>query len=158
MSAYVNFYLRVNDKLAPIGSYSRSNMVYEITSHVLTWEKLIPITRQMLDNWRDEAEDKKQHVIDAKKADEKKCAQIMAANNSLDDKLDAVARIEEDYDEMDAFIDECSYTADFFCYLSNIIDDYQYSSDEAQFENDYNHYIYAGIEASGKIENIVADK
>lgn len=158
MSAYVNFYLRVNDKLAPLGSYSRSNMVYEITSHVLPWEKLIPVTQQMLNNWRDEAENKKQRMIDVKKADEMKCAQIMAANNSLDDKLDAVARIEENYDEMDDFIDECSYTADIFCHLSNIIDDYQYSDDETQFENDYNHYIYAGIEVSGKLENIVADK
>ena len=158
MSAYINFYLRVNDKFAPIGSFSRSSMVYEITNLVLPWEKLIPITQQMLNNWISKAEDNRQRTVDAKKADEKKCAQIMAANNSLDDKLNAVARIEENYDEMDEFIDECSYTADIFYYLSNIIDNYQYSDDEARFENDYNHYIYAGIEVSGKLENIIADK
>lgn len=160
MSAYVNFYLRVNDNFAPIGSFSRSNIIYETTNSDLPWEKMKPIRKSTLDDWVKNIETKSQHMAKMKKENEDKCAQIMAvANNPLEEKLDAVADIERDCDEINERIEECEYAINTLLCFYNIIEEYQYrGSDEVQFENDYNHYIYAGIEVRGELENIVADE
>ena len=159
MSAYVNFYLRVNDNFAPIGSFSRSSVIYEMTNSDLPWEKMKPIKKSTLDDWVKDIETKSQHLAKMKKENEDKCAQIMTiANNPLEEKLDAVASIERDCDEINECIEECTCAIHTFLCFYDMIEDYQYSGDEDQFENDYNHYIYAGIEVSGKLENVAADE
>lgn len=155
MSSYVNFYLRMNNSFAPIGSYSRSNEIYQAIQHAVPYEKITPLTSRAFDEMIRELESKAQKMADAKKRDQERIALIMnAANTSLDEKLSAVAEIESNFADMDEYISDVNFAADTFRVFLNIIDDVRYS-DNTYMDNDCDHYIYAGIEAYGRMEDVI---
>ena len=155
MSSYVNFYLRVNENFAPIGSWSRSNEIYQVMQYKVPYEKIRPLTSKEISSIIHELEDSAARIERAKAKDQESIKMIMdAANTSLDEKLEAVGQIESNFEEMDAYISEVNFAADTLRVFFNMIDDFKYS-DELVFDNDYNHYIYAGIEAYGRMEDVV---
>lgn len=155
MSSYVNFYLRINENFAPIGSWSRSNQMYQVWQHILPYEKIMPLTYSRISDMIYELETSAARMKEAKTKDEASIKMIMdAANTSLEEKLNIVADIQSNFEDMDQYIDEINFTADTLRVFLNMIEDFKYS-DEVVFDNDADHYIYAGIEAYGRIENII---
>ena len=153
MSSYVNFYLRVNDSFAPIGSYSRSNEMYQVVSRGVPYEKIVALKSRDITNFIKQLENS---VEDVKKYYEKSKSRIPlimnAENTSLDEKLATVAEIEQGFDAADEYISEITFAADTLRVFLNMIDDFKYSNSD--FKNDADHYIYAGIEACGRLEDI----
>jgi len=147
MSSYISFFVRVNDTFAPIGSWSRNSEMYQAMQDWCPYEKIRAFSFNDLMNVVKELEDK------AREADEKRCQMIMQANNSVEEKMEAVNEIESNYEEMDSFIEEVQFAADTLRVFCNMIDDFKFA--EIKFTNDYNHYIYAGIEVCGTLEEVV---
>lgn len=155
MSSYVNFYLRINNNFAPIGSWSRSSQLYQHIHYNIPYEKIKPLTIEELEKIIYELDKDKQKFEKMKIEDEYRINRIMNAENTpLKDKLNAVADIESCFEDIDNTIKEYEYAIIALRIFGEMIDDFHYSS-EITFDNDYNHYIYAGIEAYGRIENIV---
>lgn len=154
MSSYVNFYLRVNDKFAPIGSWSRSSAMYRTWQGSMPYEKIRPITdeklKYIINDFKDQISSLERHKADY----EADISLIMNANNTpLEEKIDGVAAIREEISEINDEIEDFQYcisTMEVFC---DMIEDYRYA-DDPKFDNDYNNYIYGGIEAFGRLEDI----
>lgn len=152
MSSYVNFYLRINDLFVPIGSYSRSSEMYQIMDHYCPYGKIKPLTKDSLYKIINDLEDRKQKIKDFRIANEKRCDMIMQANNTIEEKMEAISSIMSGFNDMDTDIEELSFSADTLRVFSNMIEEFSYNN---KFSNDCNHYLYAGIEADGTLENII---
>ena len=158
MSSYVNFYLRINDNFAPIGSYSRSSSMYQAMSNVVPYEKIVALRPNQITEVIHNLEESAARMRKVKENDRAMCDKIMnTANNSIEDKLSAIAEIESNFDEMDSYIEEVNFAADTLRVFLNMIDDFRYS-DECRFDNDYFHYIYAGIESYGRMEDVADEE
>ena len=152
MSSYVNFYLRVNDTFAPIGSYSRNNKMYEYMDCYCPYEKIRPFTVDDFIEIINSLKDNKHNIKQARKTEKKHYTAIIQANNSVEEKLNALYESESSLKEMDKEIAEINFTINTLQIFCNMIDDFKYSTSD--FSNDYNHYIYAGIEACGDINSV----
>lgn len=154
MSSYVNFYLRINDNFTPIGSYSRSSSMYQAISNILPYEKIISLRPSQITEVIHNLEESATKMKKIKENSQATCDKIMStANNSIEDKLSAIAEIESNFDDMDSYIEETNFAADTLRVFLNMIDDFRYSND-CGFDNDYFHYIYAGIESYGRMEDV----
>ena len=152
MSSYVNFYLRINDLFVPVGSYSRSSEMYQIMYHYCPYGKIKALTQENIYEVINDLESKVQKIKDSRAVGEKRCEMIMQANNTLEEKIKAISDIMSIFNEMDIDIEELSFSTDTLRVFSNMIEEFSYDN---KFSNDYNHYLYAGIEAEGTLENII---
>ena len=157
MSSYVNFYLRMNDKFAPIGSWSRSSAMYQTWQNFVPFEKICPITDETLTRVIDLFEDQISSLEQQKTDYNADISLIMNAENTpLEEKMDGVAGIREEIKEINDEIEGLQFTISTMEVFHNMIEDYRYA-DDAKFDNDYNNYIYGGIEAFGRLEDIKED-
>ena len=156
MSSYANFYLRIEDKLAPIGIYSRSSAMYQNFYDILPYEKLVALTPLKLHDVILSTRKKISSFSETIKAHQDLRDQFLNAKNiSFEDKRAAVEEFNSVIQELEEDIDNLQNVISYTRVLLNIIDDYRYSG--ISFENDYEHYLYAGIEACGDIDEILDD-
>lgn len=156
MSSYANFYLRIEDKLAPIGIYSRSSAMYQNFYDILPYEKLVALTPLKLHDVILSTRKKISSFSETIKANQELRDQFLNAKNiSFEDKRAAVEEFNSVIQELEEDIDNLQNVISYTRVLLNIIDDYRYSG--ISFENDYEHYLYAGIEACGDIDEILDD-
>ena len=153
MSQYINFYVRINDNFAPIGSYSRSSEIYQTAHHRVPYEHITPLRVSDFDEMIKNIEER----IDTKKKDKKyyldMITLVMNANNSIGEKMEEVDSLNCSIREIKESIEELEGAMYLFSVYSDMIEDYQYSG--ISYENDYSHYIYAGIEANGTLEDVI---
>ncbi len=156
MSSYINFYLRVNDNFAPIDSYSRSTELYQAISGNLPYEHIRAYTQADILEWIRTLEGQKERYEETKRQNEKRCSRVMEAKNTpLVEKIQYTEDIDDMNEELDRFIKEIEYTIHTLQIFRSMIDEYKWVDNEDSFKNDYNHYIYAGIEANGTLENVI---
>lgn len=156
MSSYANFYLRINDKFAPIGIYSRSTDMYQNFYGILPYEKLIALTPLKLYDVILSTRKKISSFSETIKENQELRDQFLSAENiSFEDKRTAVEEFNSAIHELEEEIDNLQNVINYVRVLLNIIDDYRYSG--ISFENDYEHYLYAGIEACGDMDEILDD-
>lgn len=156
MSSYANFYLRVNDKFAPIGTYSRSTDMYQNFYDILPYEKLVVLTPLKLHDIILSTRKKIHSFSEMIKENQELRDQFLNAKNiSFEDKRIAVEEFNTAIHESEKEIDNLQNVINYVRVLLNIIDDYRYSG--ISFENDYEHYLYAGIEACGDMDEILDD-
>ena len=77
----------------------------------------------------------------------------MEANNPLEEKLETLADLDNQIKEIEFEISNQEYAMHMFQVFMEMIEDYKY--DSHRFENDADHYIYGGIEACGRMEDVV---
>ena len=155
MSSYVNFYLRINDNFAPIGDFSRNSKVYETYygCGFSSYERILPLHEEHLRILKDYVIRKIKTEKETKERYEKRISLIMNAENTpLNEKLEEIDYIEEAIGEISQDIEEYEYARNYFDFLEDMIVNYHFS--DKSFENDYFHYIYAGIEANGDLESV----
>ena len=153
MSAYVSFFIRVNDNFAPIGSWSRSSKMYGVMSNRVPYEKMRALTITDLQNaineinlsikeWNEALDERKEEI-----------KMVMnAANASLKEKLEEVSDIRYLINEIKEDLEAYEDARNTLAVYIDILDNVKYS--ETRFENDYKHYLYAGIEVAGTIDEI----
>ena len=154
MSSYVNFYLRINENFAPIGSFSRNNEVYQYIYSFIPFEKIRPITRhdfsEFIKNINQDIGKYEKYKLD-NQADIQRAMSL--TDRPVDEIMEYVHKVEFAIQKEDKIISELKYAQDVFIVYQGMIDDARYS--DLCFDNDCDHYIYAGIEACGGMENIV---
>ena len=155
MSQYVNFYLRVNNNFAPIGDYCRSSLIYKTFCDKLPYEKIIRLTPLTLENLSYRLEAEQRDIVKRIQILEQEIKDIWAANNSLEEKCELVAETRDLIEEMQEIIKEYDSAVSLIYTFIGMINTYRYS--DVHFENDCEHYIYAGIESYGDIDSIEED-
>ena len=151
MSAYIQFFIRHGDSFLPIGSFSRSNEIYQQFSESISWGQIRPISRPLLyfigDNVNDcicYTEREIQRIEDNK-------AFIATFNNSADEKMKMIGNANAVKEEYVRELEELRYTRHYIDFLLEIIDSVDFNDDF-----DYKNYLYAGIEVgSPTIDDIV---
>lgn len=154
MSQYVNFYIRVNNSFIPIADYSRNNYIYRVFEY-LPYEKIKALTYDDFIIRKDKIKGDREYA-------EKMIAEVNAKKEfiaktdaSLEEKLQQYNFATECIAEYQDDIESCNFALDFIYFLEEMIDAIRYNEDGLNMDNDYNHYLYAGIEAIGSIENII---
>lgn len=164
MSTYTSFFVRTDDKFVPIGTYGAGSMVSHFAQPYALYDHLVALTgediRHMIGTVRDSISDYKKTI------DEKNAFMTTVLNSSMpyEEKMDTVDDLREDIksyeDEMDG-LTSAMYVYD--TYLDMIeaykYDEYYENKDDVdptpRFSNDYNHYIYVGIEVSGRLDEVI---
>ena len=158
MSSYANFYIRVNESFVPIGSYSRSTSLYQAINSMLPYGQIIALTSEKIGKAIEIINEEIENIENTIEKDEQECKEIAnMLGNSINEKMSAIYSIKVDIEDMKQdLIDRGSSKSILQVYL-DMIDEIHYSS-EYIMDNDYNHYIYAGIEAYGRIEDILEEE
>lgn len=155
MSSYIHFYLRVGDNFVPLGSFSRSSRIYRMFQSVAPYEQIAAFTAAQVSEIQKEAGLALKQINDSLTGYKKMKQDIMAANNSLEEKMEyissyidsCVADALEDKEELEYAVH----------YLSFILE----AIWETEFNNngfDGKNFFYAGIEISNPtIKDIVED-
>lgn len=147
MSAYVEFYLKNAGKFLPIGSFSRSGSIYAAFQHVAPWEKACAVTSQMLEKILHEQYTNLEGFKNHRAEVEARKATIATFNNSVEDKMQALADVEETLSDLDDTIDELQYALDYIRFLSEILDAVDPRLEEYGGPKiDPDKYLYCGIE------------
>ena len=164
MSTYTSFFVRTDDKFIPIGTYGAGSTIAHFANPYALYEHLVALTgedlRHMIGTVRDSISDYKKTI------DEKNAFMTTVLNSSMpyEEKMDTVDDIREDIKSCEDEIHELTsamYTYDTYI---DIIEAYKYdeyykNKDDVdatpRFSNDYNHYLYVGIEVCGRLDEVV---
>ena len=145
MSEYLNFYIRGKDEqFYPIAEYCRSSSYFQaFNGYVPSYDGLGAITEQILGYVRGDVRKQIQEQKQLIKREQAHKQDILQANNSFEEKMDAICDcdefIEEAEDEIEAY-DAVDY---FINFLYGILESINYRSD---FEGLEDKYLYAAIE------------
>ena len=148
MSAYVNFFIRVGDNFAPIGSFSRSTKVFQSFSGYAPWEKVRVVTKDELDYIRSELRDSREEYEDMMKTLETKLVAVKSFDNSAQEKLEIIEEIMSEQQEVRSIIDEYNDALTYMSYLEDIIDEGRNGAYYDGYKDIINPaaYLYVGIE------------
>lgn len=148
MSSYIHFFVRVNDKFAPIGTYGRSTQIYAAFEQLAPWEKVRSLNFHLLDIAKANLPDK-HSLLDSISSDRERIQLITTFNNDIDAKLDAIHELEAGIAEAEEFLREVENARSFIGFLYDILDEAQYSS--GQLVLDAENYLYVGMECGDYI-------
>ena len=148
MSAYIQFFIRNENDLMPIGVYSRNSSIYHYFDEYTPWEKIKPVSRGLLNKIRDDINEDLAEV--QKRYDRAKEMKewIATLNNSLEEKMEYIENTEEVLSECCEEIDRLTYTKHYLTFLDDVIESVEY---EDGF--DYKNYLYVGIEVGNPTVN-----
>lgn len=150
MSMYVNFLIKVGDKFIHIADYSRNSQIYKITSDYLPYEKVRALSVQDLERFASVARDVANECKDKIEKINNLIRNISGFNNSVEDKLQAIAEYEGDKRDWGEDLDEINFAINFFTFLEGLIESVTYG--EGSKDIDADKYLYAGIEVGEPVE------
>lgn len=149
MSQYMQFFVRCEDKFVPMCDYSKSNKIFEAFAYAVPYGKIAPITetilhgvQEYLTGWEDN--------IQARIASYKDLIEsIRHFDNSVDDKLEAIASVSSDIFSEEGRLEEIRFAKAFTNILDDILVSAKYRDDGdgcplANYTEDT--VLYAGIE------------
>lgn len=150
MSQYVNFFIRIGDRFAPIFSRSRSFTLYQVTSHELPYEGIRAIKVSDIKRWKSaidhEIKKAEKSIIDEKERIE----MVGRFNNSVQEKLDFIDDTKIFIEDAEVEIEEMKSSIAFLEILEEMLDE---ADSTKYYNNDYpdrvldpDKYIYAGVE------------
>lgn len=158
MSSYINFYQRLDNKFIPIGSYSRNSTIYSILQPIVPYGKIMPLTPSEFAEAQNDIKEDKKRYKELLAEEENTISLIMnAANTDIRDKLAAVQDCKNNIADIQETIDEYDFANHMLQFYITLYEEYRYIPDSDKLTNDNNHYIYAGVEARGDLESIVAE-
>lgn len=143
MSQYIHFYIRNGENFLPIGTFSRSSSIYSIANEELNvpYEKISALNGEKISICIRSA-NKALGLLKTRIEGWRKDKELIASfNNSVEDKLEAIADINRMIEDDEYELDILESTVGFFRTLSTIYDDIRYEDDY-----DEGDYIYCGIE------------
>ena len=129
MSCYIEVFVRSKSgEFTCIGSFSRNSAIYKCIDdcHCAPWEKVKKIFKQDISDIINVATgyiDSYKDYIAENKAEQEL---IMTANNSLEEKLEAIRNCQNTFVEIKEELDEYEHAKDYFYFLSDIISEFFY--------------------------------
>lgn len=145
MSAYIQFFIKVDGKFITIAEYSRSNMLYQVGSEAgAPWEKVRLVSENFKGYVRTLLKDQIENYQASIKHYEELCATIAKMNNSVVEKMEALSDVRVDREEVE---DELRHAED-------MLADFNFMCRMAE---DYNYPFYVGIEVGDPTEEDVIE-
>lgn len=145
MSQYLEFYIRGKDnQFYPIAEYCRSSSYFQaFNEYVPSYDGLGAITEQTLGYVRSDVRKQIQELKQFIKREQAHKQDILQANNSFEEKMDAICDSDQYIEETEDEIRTWEAVDYFIDFLYGIIESVSYRSD---FEGSEDKYLYAGIE------------
>ena len=145
MSQYLEFYIRGKDnQFYPIAEYCRSSSHFQaFNEYVPSYDGLGAITEQTLGYVRSDVKkqiQEQKHLIERERSHKQ---DILQANNSFEEKMDAICDSDQYIEETEDEIRTWEAVDYFIDFLYGIIESISYRSDFKGLED---KYLYAGIE------------
>ncbi len=150
MSMYVDFLIKVGDKFIHIADYSRNSQIYKITTDCLPYEKVRALNIHDLERFASIARDAASECKEQIEKINIMIKNISGFNNSVEDKLQAIAKYEGDKRDWEEDLDEINFAINFFMFLEGLIESVTYGKDSEDINS--NKYLYAGIEVGEPVE------
>lgn len=149
MSAYIQFFIRHEDTFLPIGVFSRNNVIYQVFDDIAPWEKLRPISEMHLNDVDNIIKGLIKEGEDALACEAEERKLIASFNNSVEEKLIALADHNEFIKEIKDDIKNAEAAQRYVWTLRDILESIEYTDFNKQ------PYIYVGIEVQGKVEEVI---
>jgi len=150
MSSYISFYLKVEDKYCPLGSYSRNCSEYRFFKDFVPYEKLGPLTLDNLSTIKEDVDFSIKNKEEAIKNYSNNIELIKTFNNSAEDKLQLIGQNLEVVEEFKEGLEEDNKCLTFISFLMNILIDANYDTYAKDHGIKADNYLWAGIEVSVK--------
>lgn len=154
MSAYIHFFIRIEDKFYPIATYSRNSQVFELM-HSAPYEHIRVLNSEALSNYGVEAREILDEWNVRKRKYEKRKELIATFNNSVEEKMEMIHNSDEAIEEIEYEISEAKSVIRFIYFLENIIKEVDYDTPEGI---DKDNYLYYGIECYRPTAEDIEDK
>lgn len=148
MSSYINFYLKVEDKYCPIGTYSRNCSEYQFFKNFVPYEKIAPITIKEL---KDVIEDIKFAINNEMKSIGRyslNVKDIKAFNNPINEKMELIEDYRNTINELKEDLEANKKCLNFVNWLIEILTDIEYDPYANKHNITQDNYLWVGIEAS----------
>lgn len=148
MSAYIQFFVKIGENFAPIATYSRSNEIYQRFQYSALWEKVRPVTKEMLVNVCADIDESIENSESTIRRVEDQMEWLKGAEGSFDERMEQLHDLQNWREEVREGIKEYEDVRSFCGFLRTIID-------EAETEENYgenpldlhsNSYVFVGIE------------
>lgn len=149
MSQYINFFIKTkHNDVVPLGEYSRSSEIYQAAKEYAPYERSTFLTEEILNCILSGINEKINDYNNMLAANESRKADILAANNSLEEKMEELSYIYNGEDEIKEELRYNKHAKSFFSFLQGIIDEAEgtkfYSDPNRHI--DHTKYIRFGIE------------
>lgn len=155
MSMYISFYIREKDTFIPIGSYSRSNAIFQIMRAEVPFERISAITKDDIFRCSFEVEKTIKEYKGRIEEEENLKKEIATYNNSVSEKREEIEEINRYIDDIKEEIADLTHASYYLYFLQEIIEEIEYGE---QGEEDIKKRIYAGIEVfKPTIEDVVEE-
>ncbi len=150
MSQYVEFYLRVGDRFAPIITRSRSTTFYQLVHHCLPYGKVRALGKDVIEEFKNEAKSEIRRLEENIAHQRELMEMISKFNNSVDEKLQAAAESQDYIEELEQELASVKSDLAFFEVLGDMWEEAEqtrwYKNERPDAVIDPNEYIYAGVE------------
>ena len=120
MSAYLHLFVRKGNEFVPIATYGRATLIYEMFDPYAPWEKIAPINGLILADIGERLRDKLQLYKSEIEKVAREIEFIATTNNPIDEKLRAVAELQDSRAELESQITEIDHALHFISFLSDI--------------------------------------
>ena len=143
MSAYIYFFIGRNGTYLPIGTFSRNNVIFTEFHDRVPYGNYTHIDTEMLNQARSRCNESINHYKGKLDEYEDLKNRIPTFNNSIGEKMEEIARCNENIDEIKYLINEEEYALHFFDFLECLLD-------EARWRDNFdeNNYVFAGVECN----------
>lgn len=159
MSAYIQFFVKIGEKFAPIATYSRSHEIYQSFQYAAPWEKIRPVTKETLINVCADIDESIENSEGTIKRIEDQMEWLRSAEGSLEERMEQLHDLQSWREEVRKNIKGYEDARDFCGFLRDIIEEAE--TEEKYGENPLglhsDSYIFVGIEVGNPtIEDIEA--
>lgn len=138
MSQYIEFFIRKgNESYINVGSYSRSNPIFQLLQYEVPYEKIEIVTGD-LSNFIRLFDHEIERLNKAITKEEALKTNIISANNSLEEKVETLIQTDAYIESLDEDLKATISQREFLYFLENIVNENELQDIEVE--------IYAGIE------------
>lgn len=147
MSSYINFYLKVEDKYCPIGTYSRSCPEYHFFKNFVPYEEIAPITIKKLQAIIEDIEFTINNEMKSIGRYSLNIKYIKTFNNSISEKMELIEDYRDTINELKEDLEANKNCLNFVNWLIEILTDVEYNSYAEKHGITQDNYLWIGIEA-----------
>lgn len=152
MSSYINFYLKVEDKYCPLGSYLRNCSEYRFFKNIVPFGKIAPITIKNLKTVIEDIEFAISNEMKSIGRYSLNIKDIKTFNNSINEKMELIEDYRNTINELKEDLEANKKCLNFVNWLIEILTDVEYDPYADKHGITQDNYLWVGIEAGPEKE------
>lgn len=141
MSEYVEFFVKNGENYSPIGTFCRSNAIFEVArDNGVPYEGLRNVDSELIGRMRADLEQKVRNARKNIRVKNDYLTFLQGAEMSAEDKAQEYSDTRDEIEEFEDEISNLNYCVNFCLFLDDVIES------AAAYDFDSNSYIWVGIE------------